>query len=563
MNPYKHYIQGHPLQFTLLAAFITVLLSALLVFASLQGWPRQVFQFTQEPPRELPEGTDIAGWAWFDRDSYVAGEPIKYRARVVYRSDRVVPDFNQFVRSVSFLPIEKREYVETHRGITGSLGEYTLDYILQGVDVAPHTTYQLDPAVLFYKRADSTARELLSLHISAPPVFFTQRYPGDVSKIPLKELKGEINGAYRLRQAVIGTGGTVLLGLGLFVLWRHGRRRKTQELSETERLWQEFHEIDKSSLDPRNYLLKCEKIITRIFQARAGLSPVAFWLHKEPDEEFWKNLATKIRQILDKSYRPSDLAQEDADNVADILNDTFSKIVFEDRLKREAEPSLIIRLKQQPRILAIGSTCFGLAIVMFSLAVLPELWLSPDLVHYNNTVRTLSPSPVIEEAEPLVELGSQSEDAIIKAAAYYNAGTIKGHIKPSGDPPMREQELLEVVFLPEVSLDAYIDNEESVEMLFASAGWLREAKDNLQDAVRADPYDEDIIRNLELISKRHAAVVAAINSLFADMNSAADMKTKSKLETMVDVLNLEWPEEVENKEEEDKKAPTYKISERF
>jgi hypothetical protein len=41
------------------------------------------------------------------------------------------------------------------------------------------------------------------------------------------------------------------------------------------------------------------------------------------------------------------------------------------------------------------------------------------------------------------------------------------------------------------------------------------------------------------------------------------LKVSSKLETLVDVLNLEWPDEVVEQEEEEHHTRTYKISERF
>jgi hypothetical protein len=42
-----------------------------------------------------------------------------------------------------------------------------------------------------------------------------------------------------------------------------------------------------------------------------------------------------------------------------------------------------------------------------------------------------------------------------------------------------------------------------------------------------------------------------------------NLDVKTKMEMMVDVLNLEWPEEVEEKQEDESTNPTYKISERF
>jgi hypothetical protein len=193
-----------------------------------------------------------------------------------------------------------------------------------------------------------------------------------------------------------------------------------------------------------------------------------------------------------------------------------------------------------------------------------QIWVSPELLEYNFLVTNLSsPEPVLNESVPFEELSKETNNSLIKIASLYNAATINGLLKPSTTPPMKEEELLEVVFREDLSLEQYLDNDSSVEMLFLSAGWLLRGKQLLQEAVRLDPSDQDIILNLELITKRHHAVIATINSLFEAMQMPDNLDVKTKMEMMVDVLNLEWPEEVEEKQEDESTNPTYKISERF
>lgn len=544
------------------AAGISMIISLLLITASVTGWPHHMFSFEQDAPETLPRDVKIAGWAAFDHDSYVPGQPIRYRARILYRDDEVVPDLDQFVNSVIFSPLEKRESFVSGRRMAGNVREYVLEYILQGVEVEPHARYQLDPVVLFYKMTDGSARNLQSLRIPTPAVYFTGHYPMDVSTIPLKPLKREVDDLYGVRQSVIATTGGILAFLGLFLLWQYGRRRKVDELSGTEVLWREYHDINRSSADMRNRLLKFEGIITRLLQLRAGMTPTAFWTDAAPEDAYWRDFAEVMRRKLLGAYQPGEIDREEVDAVAHGLDQAFSDLVQQDRLKIEQQPTFMRRLVLQPRVLAYSGTSLALAIVMFSLSAMPELWAAPDVILYNDVVIGLSSeTPLIEESLPLEEVGGQSDNLLVKAAAYYNAGTIRAHLRPSEFPPMLEAELLEVVFQEKLTLDEYIDDEASAEMLFASAGWLLKAREDLQEAVRADPSDEDIIRNLELVIKRHKAVVAAIDSLFEAMENA-DIKAKTKLETMVDVLNLEWPDEVEEKDDE-KATSTYKISERF
>ena len=564
MTKFRLLLQDHALKLGFGAALVTLLISGALIVVSIQGLPEQMLKFTAAVQQDLPDGVDIAGWASFDRDSYVVGEPIGYKVRILYRDDRIVPDLDQFVRSVSFLPIEKRENVQNFDSLAGNVSEYTLEYVLQGVDVRPNSSYELDPAVLFYRTVGAVERALQSIQIPTPSVFFTEYYPQDVSAVPLLPLKKEFDDSYWLRVGVTGICGVIFISLCILLLWRFGRRREITELSVPEVIWHEFRNLEKSTLDKREYLLACEKLVIRLLESCAGLSPRAFWLGKDPDGEFWKNFSAQMRQEFFNNYRPWRATQVNIEHVTSMLDKTFASIVEEDLLNREKEPSFINRITQQRDVLATSGICLALGIAMFVLAGFPNLWVSRDLLDYNSAVTSLSAAiPIIEESAPFAELGEQSEIEAIKAAALYNAGTIRAHIKPSNNPAMQEKELLEVVFQEQLSLDTYIEDEESAEIFFASAGWLQEGKQYLQEAVRINPHDDDTIRNLELVSKRHAAVVAAIRSLFESLQGKNELKVSSKLETLVDVLNPEWPDEVEEQEEEEHYTRTYKISERF
>ncbi|MCH8095519.1 MAG: hypothetical protein IID53_00380 [Proteobacteria bacterium] len=233
--------------FAALAAAGAVLAGGLVVGSSMMGWPSQLFRFTQAPPEALPEGTDIAGWASFDRDSYFIGETIRYRARILYRRDRIVPNLDTFMRSLPFFPFEKRQGFESTRGLDGDIEEYRLDYLLHGVKVEPPRTYQLDPAVVFYQPKTASAGQLQSIRIPTPAIHITEYYPRDISAIPLLALKGTIHDPARLRQWLIGVSGGILLAFAGFLPWWFARRRRADELSEPERLWREFHDIDRAS----------------------------------------------------------------------------------------------------------------------------------------------------------------------------------------------------------------------------------------------------------------------------------------------------------------------------
>ncbi len=571
---YRQLARSRLAAFAVLAAVGAVLVGALVVAASMTGWPSQIFRFTEAPAEALPQGADIAGWAHFDRDSYFIGETIRYRARILYRRDRVAPNLDTFKRSLPFFPFEKREGRETRRRLGGDIEEYRLDYQLHGVKVEPPRTYQLDPAVVFYQPNTGSAGQLQSIRIPTPAIHITEYYPRDISAIPLKALKGTIHDPARLRQWLVGVSGGLLLALSGFGLWWFARRRGTDELSEPERLWREFHGIDRAALDGRAYLLECERIFSRLLQTRTHASPRAMWAGDYPRDAFWQDAAAKAHRGLRELYRRASLSEHDVRRISDLLDldAIFSTIVAEDRLKREKEPSIAARLARQPRVLAAGGLCIAVAAAMFALAARPGLWLSPDVVRYNQAVAAASGDiPLIEDSFAMSEIGNRVEDGTIKAAALYNAGTALAHLKESRDSPLREMELFEALFNEQASLAAYLDTPEEIEQFLKTEKWLRQAERNLQDAARADFGDEDIRRNLELVIKRHRAVLGALRTLFeasrgqgAARKGAKGIKLKdSQRKAIVDVLKMKWSDKYLDEKGEGKKDKGYGVSEHY
>ncbi len=564
--------------FAALAALLAVLAGALVVGASMTGWPKQMFRFTVLADEVLPAGVDIAGWASFDRDSYFIGETIRYRARILYRRDRVVPNLDTFKRSLPFFPFEKREGFEARRELDGEIEEYRLDYQLQGVKLDPPRTYQLDPAVVFYQpktaSGSRSGAQLQSIRIPTPAIHITEYYPRDISAVPLRALKGTIHDPARLRQWLVGVSGAIILALAAFLLWWYGRRRPTVELSAPERLWREFHGIDRAALDGRDYLLKCERIFSRLLQTGARTSPRALWSGDYPKDAFWQDAAARAHRGLHDLYRQPSLSEDDVGRISDLLNldEIFSAIVARDRLHREQEPSIAARLARQPRILAAAGLCVAVAAAMFALAARPGFWLSPDVARYNLAVAAVAEDiPLIEDAANMLEAGNRLEDGAIKAAALYNAGTALAHLRESPATPLNAMELFEALFNDKLSLAAYLDTPEEVELFLKSEKWLRQAVGNLQDAARAARHDEDIRRNLELVIKRHGAVLGALKKLFEASRGRGTAKRglkgvkvkDSQRKAIVDVLNMKWPDKYSDKKGKGKKDKGYGVSEHY
>ena len=143
-------------------------------------------------------------------------------------------------------------------------------------------------------------------------------------------------------------------------------------------------------------------------------------------------------------------------------------------------------------------------------------------------------------------------------------------MRVSPDTPLNASELFEALFNDKASLAAYLDTPEEVELFLKSEKWLRQAEGSLQEAVRADLHDEDIRRNLELVIKRHRAVLGALRALFqasrggAGPKGAKGAKLKdSQRKAIVDVLNMKWPDKFKDEKGEGKKDKGYGVSEHY
>jgi hypothetical protein len=553
-------VQERPFPSVVVAALVFVSLAGLVVAASMLGWPARLFQVQNATSQVLPADADIAGWASADRDSYFVGDTIKYQVRVLYRDSRINPDFNMFERSASFPPFEKREVRESEQVVFDDVKAFTLDLVLQAVEVVPDTTYRLDPIVVYYSPQGKPATALQSLRITPQSIHVTSYYPQDVSATPLRPLKDAIDDWSGPRQAVLATSGGVLLALSGFLLWRFGRKRRTAELSEPERLWREFHALAPASLGHRAYLLSCERIFTRLLHWRTGISPGTFWAGTTPGDDAWKEYSARARQLLNKSYRPEGPAAGDVERFSALLNEALSSVVAEERLKREEEPSPFNRILQQPGVLATSATSAAVAILILTLAAQPGRWLSPDVLRYNEAVRAaVAEETIPDRSSEFSKVGEQAGIGTVKAAALYNAGTIRARLGASSTAPFGEMELLHAVFQKEEPIHVFLDDQDSIDMLLNSAVLLRQAERDLKTAVRADPHDEDTRRNLELVIKRRRAVLAAIKQLFSE--DASELK-QAQRDTAVDVLKTDMPDEFKE-EDESKRNKNYRIFEKF
>ena len=559
----KHIVRiawQHPYLSLTMAVAILSLLSAGVVAVSLGGWSRAFVSFENPNRQTLAADADIGGWATLGRDSYFVGDTVSYTVHLVYRSDRVTPDLKMLERSLSFLPFEKIDVRNTVKTRTSSLSEAVLEFTLQGVDVLPGTTYHLEPALVYYIPAREKKPSPTPIRIERPAIHVSSYYPPDVSQIALRDSRGTVGEHAPLRQGILAGSAIGILVMASLLLWRLGRRRHSTELSEPERLWQEFHALNCQALGSRHYILHCERIFTRLLQWRTQTHPWAFWSGTNPQEPAsWNEITARARGLLSKSYQPDTPAIEDVERIGALLKGMLLPVIDEERLRREDVLSFAGRLKQQPRVLTVAGASAAIAVLLLLLAAQPALWLSPDLRRYNETVHAASGDKNLDaDAQRFAALGKEVETAFVKASALYNAGTARARLGGPAGSKFGEDEILHAVFQRNEPIKNLLDDQDAIDKLFSAGLALSTAERELKEAVRVDRQDEEIRRNLELVGKRQRAVMVAIKQLF----TAAGALPPAQRDAVIDVLNMKMPEEFKT-EDKGKDNTRYMIMERF
>jgi hypothetical protein len=544
---------------TIISALTLLLFAVLITAMSLLGKPDGLFPFADTSQEGLANSEKIKGWAEFDKDSYLIGEIARFTIRLLWDSEKLTPDIETFKNGIGFFPFNRLDIIEQQRVIDKGINEYILEISLQAVDVELSSTYILAPPTVYFADVDNNNTELLSYRIVAPKVHIGDYYPADVSNIPLMELKGEIDEPVGLRRALMIFIGCILIILAMMMIWYFGRVRRLETLSISEKLWREFHAIDKGSMDNRDYLVQCELIFTNLLMSRMDMSPVKFWSGKEPDDVHWRDTVNQARELFYKSYLselPENIVVAETDS---LLNQLFSKLVEEERLKTEQVPLLSSRLLQQPAMLSVCACLCIAAALVYIMATQPMAWSSNDIVEYNRTINLLQSDEAVENKyENISNLPESIDDERLKAAALYNAGTFATTPELTGQDKYQQQALLEVMFQEQkVFLDALLHsmNMEDPFLMIAiirdGIRFLTQGQAALKAAVRITPEDESIRRNLELIQKRKQAYAETIQELLQggeDTSAMGELQRQSLMD-LEQFMQMEMPEEFAELEE--------------
>jgi hypothetical protein len=564
-------MRNRPLLPIMLTALTVLVLSVLVIVASVRGTGLGEFGFAEVAPADLPAEAEIAGWAVFDKDSYLPGEIATCTIRILWRRDVVTPDFESFQSSVSFYPLDHEAGPVIERNLSGGIREYVAEFLLQAVNVDSTESYLLSTATIYYTNKRVTSGELQALRINPPQFHVGELYPQDISDISLRAPKPAISEPTLLRQWLITLFALALIGLVVNIVWRYGRRRPLSKLSEAERLWYEFDRLQSDVSGTRQYVLNCERIFMRALFLRAGLSATDFWSGQGLAGSDWQGTTDEARNIFGQCYQPGQPGYEGVNRISTLIKDLLGPLVTEEQLHRELEPSFATRLRHEPRVLATAALLSLSAIALFTLAAMPSSWVSPEVVRYNIAVAMLEDDGNLEHAfAEFSTLGIDAEDKRVKAASLYNQGTLITDPRLSGQSPLQQRELLKAIFLPGITLDRLLhalEIDAEFELLTTLADAARryvQAEAAMKAAVRINPDDTDIRRNLEILGKTRRALANTLAQLVDEGERSAGL-VEMQQQTIIDLkrlMEVEMPEDFARLEE-GKDDTNYFILEQF
>ncbi len=561
----------------LAAGLITALvltICSLLVVASFLATPERYFQPAEATQETLNDEQIIAGWVDLDRPSYHIGEVIHQQLRVLYRSDKVVPDIDNLRRRMSFFPLENRNLTETVINHSDQVVEIILDYELQAVRVEPQQTYRIDPFILYYSNADQGDDNVFSYTIQTPVVHIGSFYPDNIDRIVLHGVKGPLETARHLRRSIPAGSGVILLAVAGLLLWHFGRRRSIQELSEAEQLWRVFTSIQSTELNNRICLLNYEQVFTRLLYLQTGVTPESFWSGVDPDDELWQPLAIEARKILIDNYQAQEPDLAGIDTIKSILEERLAALVEESRLNIEQQPTFGQRISQQPPVIIHAAITTLIAVILLALAALPDLWLSGELKDYNRMMADIQSDDTNENHYlELSAMGDRATNNIVKFSALYNAGTLRSENSFSMFNPEDEKLILNTAIRADSVEDLFMvlledgpfdEESQIVTVLLNGVEQLRRAQLDLQAAIRINPYDNDALRNHELILKRRALILARLGEIRQFYRAQKDGEEQEALsdQGIINLLEAELPED-DDEQASGKDDRGYMILERF
>jgi hypothetical protein len=507
-----------------------------------------------QTPSSLPDESAISGWSYLDRDSMHLGDIVQFTITVLFDTNKVIPDFNIFEKSIDVLPLERMTIKQSQYYLKDDVIKYVIEFNLQAVNVSIDRQYKLDPVLMYYTTPGES--DLKSFEIESPSIHIASYYPSNVEGISLKDIKGEITAYTNSSRIFIGAGGIVIIVMVVFAVFMFCARKLPSKLSETERLWLIYQKLDFDTDDTRAWLFSAERIFTQIVSIKLGIKPDRFWSGTIPKDSFWKDIMDQARQLLRKMYQVNDPDKKHIEEFNDLLRLSFTESLTDERRNVLNQATLVQRFINQKKVMILNTGGMIIGILMVVSAVWPGLWVSDIVIRYNSLLElTQSDENINSAAEGFSTLGDEITENKIKAAALYNAATL---MSDNLQEINAEQALSIGDSFTNVASDEQIiqDTEDLLFVLTTNIDTYREAELMLRVAIRVNSQDEDIARNLEIIIKRRNIAINIINTLI----NTGHIQPQ-QIDELLDLLESQMALEFDM--DEGQEAPGYYIGEDF
>lgn len=513
----------------------------------------------------------LRSWVSLDKDSYLIGDLVRYRVRLLWRDDEVQPDLQSFETSISFFPLDYRSHRTTERRHPGRVREYVADYLLQAINIDVPASILLDTVTVYYTIMEDATRTVHPFRANPPTAYFGEFYPADVSDIALLPPKPPIDVAASSRRSFMIICGLALLLLGAGLLWVYGRRRADAELSAAERLWRQIERGGRDDDHGKATELRYERFMTQALELRTGISAADFWMRATAAGDDWHDELTNARRLLGNIYRPEGAPPDNLDRLDELIRTLLRPMVDAARLEREALDHPRQRLRRHRPVLVVTGGMFLAALCALAFALWPSVWIPQAAKQYNDASALFAATGDVEPAiDGFARIAETAKDARVEAASLYNLGTLMASPLRSRLSREQHRNFLHAIFLPDISMSRFLHDvelETEAELLTMLSEITRQyvqAEQALRAAARVGPVDASISRNLELLGKIRRAIGRSIQQLISEAESQIG-REQMLGQTVIDLkllMETELPDEF-SKTDDGKDDRSYFIMERF
>ena len=378
-------------------------------------------------------------------DTIHVGEPFEYRVRVLYRPDRVEPDFPGLLRNVRFVPFEQlhlRRPAISQSNLPDGINEYVLSYPVLGIAVVPYKTYTLDPVRLDWRVLASGVTE--GVEVQPGAVVISGYYPAEVYGQSFEQLRQAINDHYLFKQLAIAALAILTLLGGGGLLHSALRRRQLYVAVEADRIYRQFESVSPTD-NSREGLLAYERVLLTLLLSYRKFSARAFWMG-EPNnmDSGMLPVLQRLKQRLRPAYQMAEPGLDSVSLVRDDLQQVFSALQSEVDDQRSAglealQSSVLRRIRQHRLAFAGGVLALLVGLCSTVLLVRPALWRDADTILYNDWINSL-PARIFDDTrdkelgvidvQMLVQFAEQQDilqklqQDTVKSFYLYNFGTI-------------------------------------------------------------------------------------------------------------------------------------------